>query len=193
MELTIKYKKEKIKLSVNPSDSLASLIKRLSELTGVKEEHIKLLKSGVVMKDTKATLSDYSCTSTSKIMMLGEVVVEVVAPVSEPIDLQAKERGIQLENLDALQRELEGLQGRLKFLENGIRNFGMVHNSGEKLMRQSREIGELLTQLLLKVDGIQTTDDLVRARRKEVVKATQEKLDEADALKKELFNLLNKI
>jgi hypothetical protein len=53
----------------------------------------------------------------------------------------------------------------------------------EKLKKSHLKVSELLLQILLKIDGVQCSTDLLKTKRKECVKFIQSQLDQADAAK----------
>ncbi|KAJ3212988.1 hypothetical protein HK099_007619 [Clydaea vesicula] len=77
MSVFVKYKSKKIEIKFpfeNWEDkvTLKLLKEKCSEATKVKVENIKLLTTGVVMKDDNAVLSRYKVKNGSKIVMLGD-------------------------------------------------------------------------------------------------------------------------
>ncbi|KAJ3312636.1 hypothetical protein HDV04_002778 [Boothiomyces sp. JEL0838] len=157
--------------------TLQQLISKLANASGVPEDRIKLLHGGVLMKALGTTLAKYGITNNSKIMMLGDRPPKHLTPDQRlEKDLDGYLNDVQVTIIPKIKALQEGIEKRSTPIK--------------ELKYLSLEIPELLLQILFKVDNIQSDDDGVRMKRKQVVQTIQQHMDKVDELKLSLKSLL---
>ncbi|KAJ3336062.1 hypothetical protein HDU91_001926, partial [Kappamyces sp. JEL0680] len=146
-----------------------------------------------LMKDPNKSLASYKVGSGSKIFMMGERELKVPQKPTSP-QPSSTHSSSPVPQPQSLEQQLDGfvehiqtnLVAKIQTLEREIANPVATHKN---LLYSVREAGELLLQTQLKVDGIVSDDEAIRAKRKQVNKLLNSYLDKVDELKVRINNL----
>ena len=188
--LNIKYKNQVIKMDIDlATTTLGDLVANLVMKTGL--TNIKLIFKGMVMKDYLAYLKSFNIKDGSNLLMMAEPLrtepsTTAADEIEDELPLKT-ELESAIDSLKELDQELASFDIKFKMLENALRNPSMTPI--QTIDYQSRELGELLMKLLLKIDKIVIEDQEFRLKRRDLVKRVQSKLDESDGLKERVMKL----
>ncbi|ORX89178.1 hypothetical protein K493DRAFT_234379 [Basidiobolus meristosporus CBS 931.73] len=186
--IQVKWKREIFNLEYTESSlsatTLAQLKERCSELTGIPTASMKLLVTGVVMKDDTATLASYGLRMGSKIMLIGSKPEDIPPNPGSTEESQLISRIQQL--LEKTHREIFP---QLDEFELEVARFVSHQASHEikergKLQNLRNYLNEQLMQALFALDGVVSSSEFesVRDARRAAVKETQMALDRLDSI-----------
>jgi hypothetical protein len=154
---------------------------KCAEITGVDPKRLTLICAGRQLKDDNATLQTLGIEHGAKILAVGSNVPPPSAPKHkegpgplprEPARSPEPPRG-PAEKIKAVR---DHVTTKLLPLVNDF-----INGKGtEKRVDTHRRLGETIMAELLKLDGVETEDPEIRARRKELVKDIQGYLDALD-------------
>ncbi|KAI8610801.1 hypothetical protein BC830DRAFT_711282 [Chytriomyces sp. MP71] len=195
----VSWKGRKLEIAFRADERLADLVERCSAATGVPCERIKLLASGVMMRDPSASLSHYGLKDGSKIMMMGDAgptptgprptaLPKPSTPPQTPESLaQQKLSDAEMTLTSTLLPEIVAYEAAaLAYTQDPAQSHDV--STAKKLRDIHARLGEAVLQTLLKVDGVVVPDgqDEIRARRKEAVKRCNGMLDRLDGTKESI-------
>jgi hypothetical protein len=164
---------------------------KCAEILGVDVSKLVLTCAGVQLKDDNSTLQTLRIEHGAKILAMGSNV-----PPSQPVHHQDSETFTQQHNsqatlptppkslpacpADRIEAVREHVVSNLLPLVNDF-----IYDSRPEIGQSERDdahrrLGETIMAELLKLDGVETEDPAIRARRKQVVKEIQSMLDGLD-------------
>ena len=113
------------------------------------------------MKDVNASLATYGIKNGSKIMMLGDRVAKFDSPTYKSPDPEVSVKTRQQEQLDLLDSLHYHVSSTLlPKLEHLKSELDVPHSTYKQVSFLAREVGELLLQTQLKVDGVMSDDEV---------------------------------
>ncbi|KAF8251831.1 hypothetical protein K440DRAFT_637067 [Wilcoxina mikolae CBS 423.85] len=183
--ITIKHEKNEY-LFKYPVNTIAShalnvghLRDKCAEITGVDVKRLTLICAGRQLKDDNVTLQTLGIEHGAKILAMGSNAQPFSAPKTsgspkreEPPRTPEPPKG-PAEKIEAVR---DHVNTKLLPLVNDF-----INGKGtEKRVDMHRRLGETIMAELLKLDGVETEDPEIRARRKELVKDIQGYLDALD-------------
>jgi len=163
--------------------NIGHLRDKVAEITGVDVKRLSLICAGRQLKDDNITLQMLGIEHGAKVLAVGTNS----APPSRPVPQAAatppppKAPVGPAEKIEAVRDHV--VTTLFPLVDNFIGGDGA--ESPEKRADMHRRLGETIMGELLKLDGVETEDPNIRARRKEVVREIQGALDALDKALKE--------
>ncbi|KAJ3402907.1 hypothetical protein HDU80_004649 [Chytriomyces hyalinus] len=195
MSVIVSFKGRKMEMPLQGGDTLRDLVNRCEAETGVPSDRIKLLASGVMMKDLNASLIHYGIKSGSKIMMMGDNAPTPTGPrptaVPKPSTPPMTPEQTAIHKLSEIDASLaKTIMPLVEEYTNSATAYASqessndTHISAKKLKDGHARVSELILQTLLKVDEVLVGEnDELRMRRKDAVRRCNALLDRVDAAK----------